>query len=299
MPPRSVPCSDTNPDTPARRTVSHLATIRPARLRTGTTGPRNSENILYLHFKWGDTLFGDIRHHPEMTGSIPATTAGERPRSPPPEGPGPPEHRGDRRDRKTREALRAGPDLGYVARVRNPPKLFTGAVLSAALLTGCSANDTAAPASSPAATYRLTPRPVRPSERPITAAPVTDGDTRFQVIGLQTGLAGFVGSHGEWQAKGQYVVVRIVAENPGRTNSHFDANRQRILTSDGAAYAVDRFAQAIKRQPDTFLLGAEVRVEMDLWFDIPKTAKVTAIRLFGDPPLGTGRTTDGVTVPLT
>ncbi|MBG0817461.1 DUF4352 domain-containing protein [Planomonospora sp. ID82291] len=145
--------------------------------------------------------------------------------------------------------------------------------------------------------YALPPRPVRPGETRITAAPVQDGDTRFQVIGLQKGLSGFFASHAEWQARGQYVVVRIVADNPGRTNSRFDAKRQRLLTSDGTAHPVDAFAQATKRQPDAFLLGAGVRVEMDLWFDIPEEASVTAVRLYGDPPLGYTRT-DGATVPL-
>ncbi|GAA3083107.1 DUF4352 domain-containing protein [Streptosporangium carneum] len=182
--------------------------------------------------------------------------------------------------------------------MRNLPKLFTGAAVSLVLLTGCSENAPAAPTPSPTPTYPLTPRPVRPGERPVTAAPVTDGDTRFQVIGLQTGLAGFFGSHAEWQAKGQYVVVRIVVDNPGRTNSRFEARRQRLLTSDGGSYGVDNFTQAIKRQPDTLPVGAEVRIEMDLWFDVPKAAKVTAIRLYGDPPLGVGGTTDGITVPL-
>ncbi|MFF0305804.1 DUF4352 domain-containing protein [Streptosporangium sp. NPDC004379] len=188
--------------------------------------------------------------------------------------------------------------------MRNPPTAFTGAALAVLLLSGCSTTDTAAPAAtaarsaSPAPAYDLPPRHVRPGERAVHAAPVTDGDTRFQVIGLQTGLAGFVGSHGEWQAKGQYVVVRIVAENPGRTNSRFDAKRQRLLTADGAAHTVDAFAQAIKRQPDTLPLGAEVRIEMDLWFDIPKDDRVTGIRLYGDPPLGVGGTTEGAEVPL-
>ncbi|MFC3981108.1 DUF4352 domain-containing protein [Streptosporangium jomthongense] len=182
--------------------------------------------------------------------------------------------------------------------MRNLPKTLTGAVLATALLTACSGQPSAAPSPSPTPTYQLTPRPVRPGEHPVTAAPVTDGDIRFQVIGLQTGLSGFVGSHGEWQAKGQYVVVRIVAENPGRTNSRFVAGRQRLLTADGTAHAVDRFAQAIKRQPDTLPLGAEVRIEMDLWFDVPKDAKITGVRLYGDPPLGVGGTTQGATVPL-
>ncbi|MFF5204476.1 DUF4352 domain-containing protein [Streptosporangium sp. NPDC000396] len=183
--------------------------------------------------------------------------------------------------------------------MRNPLIVFAGAALAGALLTGCSETGpagSAAPSATP--TYALTPRPVRPGERPINAQSVTDGDTRFQVIGLQTGLSSFIGSHGEWQAKGQYVVVRVVVSNPGRTNSRFDAKRQKLITADGAAHGIDRFAQAIKRQPDTLPLGAEVRIEMDLWFDIPKEAKVVAVQLFGDPPLGVGGTTDGARVPL-
>ncbi|MDP9845024.1 DUF4352 domain-containing protein [Streptosporangium lutulentum] len=185
--------------------------------------------------------------------------------------------------------------------MRNPLILFTGAIMASAVLTGCTGTGpakSAAPTPAPTPTYELPPRPVRPGERPVDARPVNDGDTRFQVIGLQTGLSGFFGSHAEWQAKGQYVVVRIIVENPGRTNSRFQAKRQKLITTDGAAHSVDDFTQAIKRQPDTLPVGAEVKVEMDLWFDIPKEAKVSAIRLFGDPPLGSSAATDGAEVPL-
>ncbi|MGV9779638.1 DUF4352 domain-containing protein [Streptosporangium sp. NPDC003464] len=186
--------------------------------------------------------------------------------------------------------------------MRNPLMRLTGAALAGALLTGCTGPAPPRPAAAPATptpSYELAPRPVRPGERPVRAAPVTDGDGRFQVIGLQTGMSGFFGTHAEWQAKGQYVVVRIVVENPGRANSRFDAKRQKLITTDGRTFGIDRFAQAIKRQPDTLPLGAEVRIELDLWFDIPKEAKVAAVQLFGDPPLGVGGTTDGVKVPLT
>ncbi|MGJ6963154.1 DUF4352 domain-containing protein [Streptosporangium sp. G11] len=185
--------------------------------------------------------------------------------------------------------------------MRDPLVLLTGAALAAAVLSGCSGTPpagSAPPPATPTPTYELPPRPVRPGENPVKAAPVTDGDTRFQVLGLQKGLSGFFGSHAEWQAKGQYVVVRILVENPGRTNARFDAKRQRLVAADGATYAIDRFAQATKRQPDELPLGAQVRVEMDLWYDIPKEAKVSAIRLFGDPPLGVTGSTDGMQVPL-
>lgn len=185
--------------------------------------------------------------------------------------------------------------------MRDPLTLFAGAALAVTVLSGCTAGGpapSASPTSTPTPTYELPPRPVRPGESPVRAAPVTDGDTRFQVIGLQKGLSGFFGSHAEWQAKGQYVVVRILVENLSRTNSRFEAGRQRLVAADGTVYPVDKFAQAIKRQPDTLPLGAQVRVEMDLWYDIPAEAKVSAIRLYGDPPLGVGGDTDGVAVPL-
>ncbi|MGS2640323.1 DUF4352 domain-containing protein [Streptosporangium sp. G12] len=185
--------------------------------------------------------------------------------------------------------------------MRDPLILLTGAALAATLLSGCAGAEPDAPASppvTPTPTYELPPRPVRPGESPVRSAPVADGDTRFQVIGLQKGLSGFFGSHAEWQAKGQYVVVRILVENPGRTNARFDAKRQKLIASDGSTYAIDKFAQAIKRQPDELPLGAQVRVELDLWYDIPKEAEVSAIRLFGDPPLGVTGGTEGVQVPL-
>ncbi|GAA4231944.1 hypothetical protein FHR32_005929 [Streptosporangium album] len=184
--------------------------------------------------------------------------------------------------------------------MRTPPTRLAGAVLAGALLTGCTGTgppESAAPSVTP--TYDLAPRPVRPGERAIHARPVTDGDNRFQVIGLQAGMSSLFGTHAEWQAKGQYVVVRIVVENPGRANSRFDAKRQKLIAADGTAYGIDRSAQAIKRQPDTLPLGAEIRIELDLWFDIPKEAKIAAIQLFGDPPLGVGGSTQGVKVPLT
>ncbi|GIH95004.1 hypothetical protein Psi01_56340 [Planobispora siamensis] len=174
------------------------------------------------------------------------------------------------------------------------------AVIITVLTGGCSGEPQQAartPAATPSPTYDLPARAVRPGEIAVTAPPAQDGEIRFQVIGLQKGLSGFFGSHAEWQAKGQYVVVRILMENPGRTNSRFEAGKQRLVAADGTAHAIDPFTQATKRQPDRFLLGAGVRVEMDLWFDIPKDARPASVKLFGDPPLGLAAT-DGVTVPL-
>ncbi|MFE3447833.1 DUF4352 domain-containing protein [Nonomuraea sp. NPDC059194] len=146
-------------------------------------------------------------------------------------------------------------------------------------------------------TYDLPARPVRVNEVPIHAAPVTDGDARFQVIGLQTGQASLSGSHAEWPAKGQFITVRVVVENPGRSTSRFDARRQRLVIADGRTFPISDTAQITKRQPVEIPVGAGVRLEMDLWFDIPKDARPTAIKLYGDPPIGYPGT-DGAQVSL-
>ncbi|GAA3314025.1 hypothetical protein [Nonomuraea dietziae] len=44
-------------------------------------------------------------------------------------------------------------------------------------------------------------------------------------------------------------------------------------------------------------MGSGVRIELDLWFDIPKDAKPAAVKLYGDPPIGYP-STEGVQVPL-
>ena len=82
-----------------------------------------------------------------------------------------------------------------------------------AALTGCGGPSTptattgppATPTTStvPTPTYELPARPVRVNETPVKAAPVDDGDTRFQVIGIQAGQGSLSGSHAEVPAKGQ------------------------------------------------------------------------------------------------
>ncbi|MEU4698494.1 DUF4352 domain-containing protein [Nonomuraea dietziae] len=167
-----------------------------------------------------------------------------------------------------------------------------------AALASCSP-EPAKPQAKPQAkpTYDLPARQVRANETPIHAAPVNDGDARFQVIGLQAGQASLSGSHAEWPAKGQFVTVRVVVENPGRSTSRFDARKQRLITADGRAFPIDDPAQITKRQPLEIPVGSGVRIELDLWFDIPKDATPAAVKLYGDPPIGYP-STEGVQVPL-
>jgi hypothetical protein len=162
------------------------------------------------------------------------------------------------------------------------------------VLAGCAA----APAAPPATpTYQLPPRPVRPSEKPLALPPQVQGDTQFTLIGLTT-LDAIEGSHAEWQPKGRYVRIRLVVVNTGRSGVAFDTTRQQLLTADGVAHDVDPQAMLIKRQPGQFDLGANVRVEFDLYYDVPRDARPTALRVHGGPTLTDLKNLDFADIPL-
>jgi hypothetical protein len=147
--------------------------------------------------------------------------------------------------------------------------------------------------------YPLAPRPVRKGEVPLDPAPVTEGDTVFELIGLSTGMASVVGSHAEWPAKGQFVRIRLVIANSGRNSVPFDAGRQLLRTADGVEHAPDPQAMLIKRQPATFDLGPTDRLEFDLYYDIATDASPTALHAFGGPSLTDFADATGTQIPIT
>ena len=102
-----------------------------------------------------------------------------------------------------------------------------GLALLAVALTGCSNTAPSPVLASASATYELGPRPVRPDETALRLQTANNGDTVFTLIGLTTGIPTIVGSHAEWQAKGQYVRVRLVVTSAGRTSVLFDTRRHR------------------------------------------------------------------------
>ena len=81
---------------------------------------------------------------------------------------------------------------------------------------------------------------------------------RFRVLSFQDAMPILFGSHAEWNAKGQYVRVRVLIESTDRTNQQFDAKQQLLVGSDGRTFHIDAFAQAIKRQPDVLPVGSFV-----------------------------------------
>jgi hypothetical protein len=161
--------------------------------------------------------------------------------------------------------------------------------------TGCA--DAPEPAPGPAV-YALAPRPVRPDEKPLVPVPTHEGDTVFELIGLTTGMATVLGSHAELPAKGQFVRIRLVISNSGRNSVPFDANRQLLITTDGAEHAPDSQAMLIKRQPGRFDLGQTDRLEFDLYFDIPAGAAPMALRAFGGASLADFSDRTGVDIRI-
>ncbi|WP_410787463.1 DUF4352 domain-containing protein [Kribbella sp. C-35] len=167
------------------------------------------------------------------------------------------------------------------------------AVMTAA---GC---DSTEPQSTPTPTYRLEPRPVRPGEVALDGHAVSDGDTTFFPIGLTTGLDMLVGSHAEFAPKGEFVRVRVVVTNKGRSSVLFNTRRQLLVLADGKQLKPDDPAMLVKRQPGQFELGPADRLEFDLYYDMPKGAQVVALMGFGGPTLTDMKDATGTRIPLT
>lgn len=172
-------------------------------------------------------------------------------------------------------------------------KCLTAAASVLALLAGCSAEQ---PPAKPV--YDLPAREVRPDETALHLPPALNGETEFSLIGLAAGLPSLTGSHAEFEAKGQFVRLRLVVTGKGLSGILFDTRRQQLVTDAGAVIAVDNQAMTIKRQPDKFELGRGVRVEFDLYFDLPKEAKPVVLRAFGGPTLTDMKNLTGTDIKL-
>jgi hypothetical protein len=166
------------------------------------------------------------------------------------------------------------------------------------LLAGCSTSNPPPPPAPAPATYELPPRTVRPDETPLKMKPVQDGETQYTLIGLTKDQPSLAGSHIEFNAQGTYTRIRLVIANVGRNGTEFDPKKQALVDADGKTYPPDEQAMLIKRQPqDPFLLGANDRVEFDLYYDVPKGTKAKALKAFGGPTLTHGEN-DSTDIPL-
>lgn len=185
-----------------------------------------------------------------------------------------------------------------MARAHSPGRnLVAAGLLVGALLAGCAP---APPPPPPApVSYPLATRPVRKGEVPLNPAPVTEGDTVFELIGMSTGMPSVIGSHAEWPAKGRFARIRLVISNTGRNSVPFDTARQLMRTTDGVDHTPDPQAMLIKRQPGEFDLGPTDRLEFDLYYDIPPDAVPQALHVFGGPSLADFSDATGVDAPIT
>ncbi|GGP50404.1 hypothetical protein GCM10010185_23290 [Saccharothrix coeruleofusca] len=147
-------------------------------------------------------------------------------------------------------------------------------------------------------TYPVPAQAVRPGERALRLPTTADGDTAFTLLGLTTGLAAVQGSHAELEAQGQYVRVRMSVVNNGRSSVAFDARRHVLLDDRGAEHRVDAEAMTIRRQPDQVDLGSNVRLEYDVYYDLPEEARPAALRVFGGPTLTDLRDRSSTDIPL-
>ncbi len=150
-----------------------------------------------------------------------------------------------------------------------------------------------------APTYPVPEQTVRPDEKPLRVPTTPDGDTAFTLIGLTTGLPSIIGSHAEFDAKGQFVRIRMSVINNGRSSVSFDARRHVLIDDRGAEHTADSQAMTIKRQPETIDLGANVRLEYDVYYDLPEDAKPATLRVYGGPTLTDLKDESSTEIPLT
>ncbi|WP_410644555.1 hypothetical protein [Amycolatopsis sp. lyj-346] len=168
------------------------------------------------------------------------------------------------------------------------------AVVALVLLAGCEA----APSTPAPTTYELPPRQVRPDETALKLPPAKNGDTAFTLLGLAAGLPSITGSHTEFPAKGQFVRLRLVITNTGTSSVLFDTKRQLLVDDQGTARPPEEQAMLIKRQPGQFDLGHGVRVEFDLYWDIPQGRKPVTVRVFGGPTITDMKNLNGTDIKL-
>ncbi|QQQ80833.1 DUF4352 domain-containing protein [Saccharothrix sp. 6-C] len=151
---------------------------------------------------------------------------------------------------------------------------------------------------SPAATYPVPAQTVRPDEKPLKIPTTADGDTAFTLVGLTAEMPTLIGSHAEFHAKGQFVRIRMSVINNGRSSVSFAARRHVLIDDRDVEHTVDTQAMTIKRQPETIDLGANVRLEYDVYYDLPTDAKPLALRVYGGPTLTDLKDESGTEIPL-
>lgn len=150
-------------------------------------------------------------------------------------------------------------------------------ILLAVIAAGC---ETSSPGS------EETPLPPSPSPTPLPPNTTKDGHLTFTVLELRCGIAGVVGSHSEGQPEGEFcrTRLRVLNDDP---EFHTYVSARQLLAYDGGEAKPDSFAMAVRRQVEEMKIGARNLVELEVWWDVPRNAKVGGIKVSGDrDPMG-------------
>jgi hypothetical protein len=132
-----------------------------------------------------------------------------------------------------------------------------------------------------------------------------DGHLTFTLLTLRCGITGVTGSHADAPPEGQFCAARLRVENNDPNYHTYESARQRIAGVTGDRSGPDPFAMAVRRQSEKVRLGGHTLMEVELWYDVPKGAKVTGLKVSGDndPTSFTstkpiGRAPNGVFIPM-
>ncbi|MFE2579329.1 DUF4352 domain-containing protein [Streptomyces sp. NPDC059378] len=153
------------------------------------------------------------------------------------------------------------------------PRALTWTTLAAALtlpVAGCDAGSGSPAGPSPSAAVQRPSRAYR------------DGHLTFTLLSLRCDLTAVSGSHSEAQPDGQFCAIRLRVENKDPEFHTYVVARQRLEGVAGRRGRADTFAMAVRRQHDQVEIGGHDLVEVEIWYDVPRDAKVTGVRVSGD-----------------
>lgn len=97
-------------------------------------------------------------------------------------------------------------------------------------------------------------------------------------MAVQPGITYMIGTHAEWDPKGQFVRVRVAIVNSDATFHTTRTTDYRLVDAAGAEYSTNVDGMRIKRQPGEAEIGAGDRLEVELWYDIPTAAVPHSLR---------------------
>jgi hypothetical protein len=144
------------------------------------------------------------------------------------------------------------------------------------VLAGCGGDGRAGTGSGQDAGRASASAPQRPSR------PHRDGHLTFTLLALRCGLTAVAGSHSEAQPDGQFCSARLRVDNQDPNFHTFVAAQQRLEGVTGPRARPDAFAMAVRRQHEEVEIGGHDLVEVELWYDVPRDARVTGLRVTGD-----------------